>query len=461
MLDIIVEGTMLEKLHLLLEQRLATVGVIGLGYVGLPLAVEFAGAGFQVIGFDVDKARVAALQKGICHIADVDERAFQEVLATQFQPTTDFDLLAEVDVAIICVPTPLGKNKEPDISYVMSAAEHIASHLHAGQLIVLESTTYPGTTEERLLPLFERRGLRVGQDYSLAFSPERIDPGNQRFTLRTTPKVVGGMTERCATLAAALYSKVVTQVVPVSSPKAAELVKLLENTFRAVNIGLANEFAQIAGILDVDIWEVISAASTKPYGFLPFYPGPGLGGHCIPIDPLYLSWKLRSLDSRARFIELASEVNEAMPQYVVDLVDHALNEHGKCLNGARILVLGVAYKSDISDMRESPALDVIRLLLKRHVDISYVDSYVPALQLKNTVLQSQPLNAETLRAADCVLILTNHSHVDYQQVIAESQLIVDTRNATGHLPGAEHVWRLSRPAATAESEAPARTRGAA
>lgn len=442
-----------------IERRCAAIGVIGLGYVGLPLAIAFAQAGFTVVGFDVDRERVAALNDGICPISDVAAAALKGALATNFRATGDFEQLAEVDVVTICVPTPLGKNKEPDISYIMNAAEQVACRLRRGQLIVLESTTFPGTTEELLLPLFERRGLRAGSDYCLAFSPERIDPGNKHFAIHNTPKVVGGITEQCTHLVSALYSAVVTQVIPVSSPKAAELVKLLENTFRAVNIGLANEFAQIADILEVDIWEVIQAATTKPYGFMPFYPGPGLGGHCIPIDPLYLSWKLRSLDYRARFIDLASEVNEGMPGFVVDQVARALNEHGKCLKGSRILVLGVAYKRDVSDMRESPALDVMQLLLKRHAHISYVDQYVPELLLNNTVLHAQALNDEELREADCVVILTDHSHVDYQRVIREAQLVVDTRNATGHLPGAEHVWRLTRP--TSSGEQKQRERGVA
>ncbi len=448
------------KLLQRIEQRTAVIGVIGLGYVGLPLAVEFARAGFRVVGFDVDAARVASLNQGVCHIADVDKTDFQQALVTNFQATSNFGLLAEVDAVTICVPTPLGKNKEPDVSYVMSAAEQVARHLHKGQLVVLESTTFPGTTEELLLPLFERRGLHVGIDYGLAFSPERIDPGNQRYSLRDTPKVVGGMTGQCALLATALYSPVVSEVVQVSSPKAAELVKLLENTFRSVNIGLANEFAQMADILDINIWEVIQAASTKPYGFMPFYPGPGLGGHCIPIDPLYLSWKLRSLHYRARFIELASEVNEEMPEFVVDMVARALNEQGKCLNGARILALGVAYKRDISDMRESPALDVIKLLLKRHARVEYVDQYVPTLPLHDSNLHSKTLNSEELQAADCVVILTNHSGVDYAQVVQEARLVIDTRNATGDLPEAAHVWRLTRPH-TAEYEPGQPERGAA
>jgi UDP-N-acetyl-D-glucosamine dehydrogenase len=444
-----------------IEQRTATVGVLGLGYVGLPLAVAFAKAGFRVQGFDVNRARVAELNEGICYIEDVDNEVFQHVLTTTFQPTVNFDHLTEVDIAIICVPTPLGKNKEPDISFVLHAAEQIAARLHRGQLVVLESTTYPGTTEELLLPLLERSGLEVGRDCFLAFSPERIDPGSAHFSLHNTPKVVGGLTEQCTRLAVTLYSAIVEQITSVSSPRAAEMVKLLENTFRSVNIGLANEFAQIADLLNLDIWEVISAASTKPYGFMPFYPGPGLGGHCIPIDPLYLSWKLRALRYRARFIELASEVNEEMPEFVVDLVARALNEEGKCLNGARILALGVAYKRDISDVRESPALDVIRLLHARHAHVSYIDQHVPAIRLNNTTLSSSVFSDAALRAADCVVILTNHSSVDYARVVREARMVIDTRNATGHLAEAQHVWRLSRPVGKGELVAREQSQGAA
>lgn len=455
------EETIIDQLYRRIEQRSATVGVIGLGYIGLPLAIEFARAGFRVTGFDIDGDRVESLNAGICHISDVDNAAFQEALGTTFRATGRFEQLAGMDVVTICVPTPLKKNKEPDISHVMNAAEQVARYLHQGQLIVLESTTFPGTTKELLLPLFERRGLHIGRDYFLAYSPERIDPGNRHFSLRTTPKVVGGTTGQCARQAIELYSAIIEQVVPVTSPEAAELVKLLENTFRAVNIGLANEFARMADFLGIDIWEVIQAAATKPYGFMPFYPGPGLGGHCIPIDPLYLSWKLRSFDYHARFIELASEVNEAMPEYVVNLVARALNEHGKCLNGARILVLGVSYKRDVGDVRESPALNVMRLLFERHAHCSYADQYVPLLRLNDTVLHAQTLDDEALHSADCVLILTDHTRVDYRQVIEQARLVVDTRNATGSSPGAEHVWRLTRPASIRTEQPQESERGAA
>jgi len=443
-----------------IEQRGAVVGIIGLGYVGLPLAVELARASFRVIGFDIDETRLAALNRGICHVSDVDERAFQEALATHLEFTNNFDRLAEADAIIICVPTPLNQNREPDVSHIMQAAEQIARCLRPGQLILLESTTFPGTTEELLLPLFERRRLRAGSDYWLAFSPERIDPGNKQFALRDIPRVVGGVTAQCAQLASALYSTVARQVITVSSPAAAELVKLLENTYRAVNIGLANEFARMADVLHIDIWEVIEAAATKPYGFTPFYPGPGPGGHCIPIDPLYLSWKLRSLDYRARFIELAREINEEMPTFVVDLVARALSERGQCLNGSRILALGVTYKRDAGDTRESPALEVMHLLSQRHARVAYIDQHVPTLSLNGITCHSKILTAEELRAADCVLILTDHSNVDYALVAREARLVVDTRNATGHLPEATHIWRMSHPRASGPGAEQAR-RGAA
>lgn len=432
--------------------RRTVVGVIGLGYVGLPLATEFAQAGFHVIGFDVDTARVASLNAGICHIPDVDGEQLRSLVASgTFEATDDFDRLAEVDSVSICVPTPLRKTKDPDISYVVDATEAVARQLHRGQLIVLESTTYPGTTQELVQPLLERRGMRVGADIFLAFSPERIDPGNTRYHLRNTPKVIGGVTDNCTRLASALYGTVVEQIVPVSSPRVAEMVKLLENTFRAVNIGMANELALIANVLGVDVWEVISAAATKPFGFVPFYPGPGLGGHCIPVDPHYLAWKLRSLNYRARFVELASEVNGEMPRFVVEQVTQALNEQRKCLNGARILVLGVAYKRNVGDVRESPAIEILEMLLERRADVSYVDSFVPQLQLEHETLQAIPLTDEALRSADCVVIVTDHSEVDYERVVRLAPLVVDTRNATSHISGADHVWRLVRPVSTAAS----------
>lgn len=440
--EVSVADQLLERIN----ERRAVAGVIGLGYVGLPLAVEFARAGFAVVGFDVDAARVAALASGECHIPDVDADLFHELIASgRLRVSNDFSLLAGVDTISICVPTPLRKTRDPDISFVVSAAEQVVRHLRRGQLVVLESTTYPGTTEELLRPMLEQTGLTVGQDVFLAFSPERIDPGNQRFTLRNTPKVIGGVTADCTRLAGALYGAVTSEVVVVSSPMVAEMVKLLENTFRAVNIGLANELAQMASVLGVDVWEVINAAATKPFGFVPFYPGPGLGGHCIPVDPHYLAWKLRSLNYRARFIELASEVNGEMPRFVVERVAEALNEHGKPLNGARLVALGVAYKRDVGDVRESPALDVIELLRERHANVAYVDTYVPQLALAHETLPASELTDALLANADCVIILTDHTGVDYAHVVRTARLVVDTRNATKGLPGTEAVWRLNRP----------------
>lgn len=451
------DGLVAEEFLARVAERRAVVGVIGLGYVGLPLATGFAEAGLRVIGFDVDVTRVAALNAGYCHIPDVDGALFAQLVERgAFTATSDFARLAEVDAVSICVPTPLRKTKDPDISYIVKATEDIAKTLHRGQVIVLESTTYPGTTEELVQPMLEAAGMRAGEDFFLAFSPERIDPGNPTYGLRNTPKVIGGVTAECSRLAAALYATVVERVVVVSSTKVAELVKLLENTFRAVNIGMANELAQMANVLGVDVWEVIAAAASKPFGFVPFYPGPGLGGHCIPIDPHYLAWKLRSLNYRARFIELASEVNGEMPRFVVEQITLALNEHGKCLKDARILILGVTYKRDVGDIRESPALDVIELLRERHAAISYADAHVPELRLSDETLTAVPLTDETLRNTDCVVIVTDHSDVDYARVVREAPLVVDTRNATAKVAGSEHVWRLVRPTgSSAGAERPA------
>lgn len=429
-----------------LEQRVATVGVIGLGYVGLPLAVACAQTGFKVFGFDVDAEHIANLNAGESHIPDVEAAILRRVLAGKcFQPTQDFARLAEVDAVCICVPTPLSKTKDPDISFIVAAVEQVANHLRPQQLVVLESTTYPGTTQDLVIPLLERTGLRVGTDFYLAFSPERTDPGNVHYHVRNTPKVVGGVTAACTRHAVALYEAIVDTVIPVSSSTTAELVKLLENTFRAVNIGLANEFAQMANVLGANVWEVIDAAATKPFGFMPFYPGPGLGGHCIPIDPHYLAWKLRILNYKARFVELASEVNSEMPGFVVNQITLALNEYGKCLNGANILALGVAYKPDVNDVRESPALAVIELLRQRHAHVQYCDPYVPWVRVGAQVLTAQPLTDAHVATADCVVILTHHSGVDYERVVHNAHLVMDTRNVTTRFPPQEHVWRLTRP----------------
>jgi UDP-N-acetyl-D-glucosamine dehydrogenase len=409
--------------------RSAHVSVIGLGYVGLPLAVEFAKAGYRVTGIDADRERVAEINAGLCPIQDVDAKRLKQVVdAGALSATTDFAVLKDVDAMSICVPTPLGKTKEPDISYIMSVSGEIRQHLHAGQLIVLESTTYPGTTDEVLLPLLEESGLKLGQDFFLAFSPERIDPGNQTFQLTNTPKIIGGATSGCTQVAQLLYEQIIDHVVPVSSSRAAEMVKLLENTFRAVNIGLVNEVALMCNRLDLDVWEIIDAASTKPFGFMPFYPGPGLGGHCIPLDPHYLAWKLKTLDYRARFIELADDINTSMPHHVVNRVTDVLNEVSKSVKGSRLLVLGVAYKPDTNDLRESPALEVIRLLQMKGGDVSFHDPYITHVEMPN--LTYTELSNSILNWADCVIITTHHSVYDYAWVVQHAKSVVDTRNAT-------------------------------
>lgn len=412
--------------------RQAKIGVVGIGYVGLPLAVAFAQDGFTVIGVDVSQHRVDCLNRGESYIGDIPDSALQPLVAAgRLRASADYAALAEVDAISICVPTPLRKTKDPDVSYIIDAANRIAQHGGGrGKVIVLESTTYPGTTEEIVLPRLAQNGYRVGRDFFLAFSPERIDPGRTDYTIYTTPKVIGGVTPDCLEVALALYGTVVAQPVPVSNTAAAEMVKLLENTFRAVNIGLVNEVALMCHKLGLDVWEVIGAAATKPYGFMPFYPGPGLGGHCIPIDPHYLSWKLRTLNYTARFIELAAEINSSMPEYVVGKVVDALSDHQmKAVRGSRILVLGVAYKPDVSDVRESPALDVIHLLQTRGAEVSYHDPFVPDLTADGVALRTIELSDAALESADCVVIITHHRVYDWARVAAHSRLIVDTRNA--------------------------------
>jgi UDP-N-acetyl-D-glucosamine dehydrogenase len=423
-----------------IDSRKARVGVIGLGYVGLPLAVEFAKAGFDVTGFDVDESKVTELNAGRSYILDVkSEEVAEGVKAGRLRATTDMSKLAEMDAVDICVPTPLRKTKDPDMSFVVSAAEQIARYIHPGMLIVLESTTYPGTTAEVLQPMFEARGLTVGEDFFLAFSPERVDPANQKYTTRNTPKVVGGTTPACSEVAVALYASAVDTVVPVTSTQVAEMVKLLENTFRAVNIGLVNEIALMANRMDIDVWEVIDAAKTKPFGFMPFYPGPGLGGHCIPIDPFYLSWKARQTGFECRFIELAGHVNSSMPGYVVDRISAALNTRKKAINGARIHLFGIAYKKDVSDMRESPALDILELLHRRGAELSYTDPYVPALKEGGLCLQS--VAEDKVDGIDCAVICTDHRVFNYAAMPKRFPLVVDTRNA---LKGndAPNIFRL-------------------
>jgi UDP-N-acetyl-D-glucosamine dehydrogenase len=424
-----------------IRDRKARIGIIGLGYVGLPLAVEFAKEGFDVTGFDVDESKVTEINAGRSYIGDVTTAdVAAAVNAGRLHATTDMSKLHNMDAIDICVPTPLRKTKDPDMSYVVSAAEQIAKYIRPGQLIVLESTTYPGTTAELLLPMFEARGLTVGKDFFLAFSPERVDPSNEKYNTRNTPKVVGGTTPACSEVAAELYSAAVDTVVPVSSTQVAEMVKLLENTFRAVNIGLVNEIALMAHRMNIDVWEVIDAAKTKPFGFMPFYPGPGLGGHCIPIDPFYLSWKARQSGFECRFIELAGHVNGSMPSYVVDRIGEALNTVKKSINGSRIHLMGIAYKKDVSDMRESPALDVLELLHRRGAALSYTDPYVPRLQHDDISLCSVAED-QAAKGVDCAVVCTNHAAFDYPAMVMRFPLIVDTRNALKGIK-ADHIHRL-------------------
>jgi len=411
-----------------------TVGVVGLGYVGLPLSVEIARSGLRVIGFDVDPETVAGINGGASHIEDVTSEELAEVLATgRLEATTDMARMAECDAISISVPTPLSKTNDPDVSFVVAASEAVAAALRPGQLVILESTTYPGTTREVLLPVLERTGLAVGEDFFLCFSPERVDPGNPVWKTKNTPKIIGGVTPACRDAGLAVYERFIDTMVAVSSTEAAEMVKILENTFRAVNIAMVNEVALIADRLDVDVWEVIEAAATKPFGFMKFTPGPGLGGHCIPVDPHYLAWKMRTLDYRTRFIELASEINSEMPEFVVGKVRSALNAHKKAVNGARILVLGVAYKRDVNDVRESPALDIIGLLVADGADVEYHDPLVPQLAEDGANLASVPLTDQALTDADAVVIVTDHTDVDYARVLEHAAVVVDARHVTAAL----------------------------
>ena len=424
-------ATPLEVLSTSIDERTAKIGVIGLGYVGLPLAVELSAAGFEVIGFDIDAEKVRSIEQGISYIGDVSSEALQSVrVADRFTATTDFDQLHEVKVVNVCVPTPLTRTKDPDVSFMASAVEEIRDRLHPGALIVLGSTTYPGTTRELFVPVLEETGLKVGRDFSLAFAPERIDPANSKFKVKNVPKVVGGETPLCTELACKLFDTVFETTVPVSSTQAAEMVKLLENTFRAINIGLANEVALMCERLGLDVWEVIDAAGTKPYGFMKFLPGPGLGGHCIPVDPSYLSWRMKSLNFSARFIELATEINGGMPAHVVERVSDLLNEAELAVNGASILILGVAYKRDIGDMRESPAIDVVTLLARKGARISYHDPFVAECEIDGKRYKGSDLTDDLLAESDLVLILTDHGGVDYAHVAEVAARVFDTRNAT-------------------------------
>ena len=421
----------------LITAKRAQVGVIGLGYVGLPLLAEFAGSGIKATGFEVDAEKAAQINSGNSYTGDVPSAVIKKLVDGKLlRATIDFDHLKDCDAIIICVPTPLRKTKEPDVSYILAAAEEIKQRLRRGQLVILESTTYPGTTNEVLLPMFEETGLKLDEDFLLAFSPERVDPGNPQFQTHNIPKVVGGVTDDSTEAAAHLYSQIVKDVHAVSSARVAEAAKLLENTFRAVNIGMANEMARLCYALNIDTWEVIRAAATKPFGFMPFYPGPGIGGHCIPLDPHYLSWKARQHGFDSRFIGLAEEVNSRMPDHVVQLVSDGLNDVRKAMNGARILLLGVAYKKDINDVRESPALSIIDRLRAKGADVRYHDPFVKEISFEDShtesagePLSSAPLNDEELRSADCIVIVTDHSDIDYQRVCQLAPLVVDTRNA--------------------------------
>jgi UDP-N-acetyl-D-glucosamine dehydrogenase len=425
-----------------IRNRQARIGIIGLGYVGLPLAVEFAKAGFEVTGFDVDVAKVSSINKGHSYIGDVtSEDVAAAVKGRKLLATDDMSKLHDMDAIDICVPTPLRKTRDPDLSYVVLAVDAVRARLKPGQLVILESTTYPGTTDEVVQPALEEGGLKAGKDFYLAFSPERVDPGNPTYTTRTIPKVVGGVNEISTELAKELYGSIISTIVPVSSTQVAEMVKLLENTFRAVNIGLVNEIALMSHRMNIDVWEVIEAASTKPFGFMPFYPGPGLGGHCIPIDPFYLSWKARQNGFECRFIELAGHINGSMPAFVVERVSEALNSQKKAINGSRIHIFGVAYKKDVGDMRESPALDVLELLHRRGAVLSYTDPHVPLLEHGDLSLKSVPEAGAASEDIDCAVICTNHSVFKYGEMPKRFPLVVDTRNALKNVH-ADNVFRL-------------------
>jgi UDP-N-acetyl-D-glucosamine dehydrogenase len=437
-----------------LRTRRARTGVVGLGYVGLPLAVELAKAGFHATGIDLDRRKVQSINDGQSYIPDVQTADLQSLRAAgRLDATTDFAIVRELDTINICVPTPLRKTKDPDMSYIVSAVEGIATYLHPGMLIVLESTTYPGTTDEVVQPMLESTGLKAGVDFFLAFSPERVDPGNPTFQTHNVPKVVGGFTPTCCALAKELYGSAIDTIVPVSSTRVAEMVKLLENTFRAVNIGLVNELALMCDRMNIDVWEVVDAAKTKPFGFMAFYPGPGLGGHCIPIDPFYLSWKAKQTGFDPRFIELAGHINAAMPHYVVEKVSEALNTRRKAVNGSSVLIAGVAYKRDIDDMRESPALDVMGLLQAKGARVAYADPFVPEVHAREWAgdydIRAVEMTRGTIGQYDCVVILTDHKAFDYD-AIASADLVVDTRNA---IKGSHsNVFKLGAPRASGAAE---------
>jgi UDP-N-acetyl-D-glucosamine dehydrogenase len=424
-----------------ISSRKAVAGIVGLGYVGLPLAMEFGRAGFPVVGFDVQQEKVDLLNQGTSYIQDVASEVLRPLVDSgRFQATVDFSKLAEMDTINICVPTPLRKTKDPDMSFIVNSTEQIAKYLRPGTLVILESTTYPGTTDELVLPLLEKSGLKVGEDFFVCFSPERVDPGNAKYQTRNIPKVVGGITPACTELGALFYGQSLDTVVPVTSTSVAEMVKLLENTFRMINIGLVNEMAMMCDRMGINVWEVIDAAATKPFGFMPFYPGPGLGGHCIPVDPFYLAWKSRQQGIEARFIDLAGYINGQMPHFVVDKVQHALNEHRKPLRDSKIHVLGVAYKKNIEDVRESPALDIIHVLKQRGAVLSYSDPFVPHLRMDGLAMDSQEELA-ACAAADCTVLITDHTAFDREAILAASKIVVDTRNAFKGIQS-EKLFRL-------------------
>ena len=425
---------MKKKLIQKIKDRSARIGIIGLGYVGLPLAVEFAENGFTVFGYDVSEKKVKLINNGKSDIDDIpDKQVAPLVKSGHFKATTDDKILDEADCVFICVPTPLSKTKDPDISYILSACNSVVKHLHKDMLVVLESTTYPGTTDEVIKPRLEESGLEAGKDFYLAFSPERVDPGNAKYSTKNTPRVVGGITAQCTLIAKTCYEQVIPNIYPVSSTRAAEMVKLLENTFRSVNIGLVNEVALMCHRLQMDVWEIIDAAATKPFGFMPFYPGPGLGGHCIPIDPHYLSWKLKTLNYYARFIELAGDINSHMPEWVIERITSILNDRGKSVKNSKLLILGVAYKKNIQDIRESPALDVLKLLDRLGAKLSYSDPYVPAISWDSKSMNSIKLTSDRLKKADMVIILTDHMDFNYEWVVDNAALVFDTRNATARV----------------------------
>ncbi len=429
----------MQKLLQKIETKNVKIGVIGMGYVGLSLAVEVAKSGIHVVGIDVVASKIKAVNSGASYILDItNQEVAEQVGQGRLRAVSDFRVIRTLDAIIICVPTPLSKTRDPDLGMVLSAVERVAENRREDQLVVLESTTYPGTTEELILPKLEEAGGTVGQDFFLAFSPERVDPGNTVYHRSNTPKVIGGVTPQCVKVASHLYRHFIQTIVPVSSPRTAEMVKLLENTFRSVNIGLVNEIAMVCNRLGVDVWEVIDAAASKPFGFMPFRPGPGLGGHCISVDPLYLSWKLKTINHRARFIELASEVNAEMPHYVVDKINDALNEFGKAIKNSSVLIIGVSYKKDVDDLRESPALDVIQLLRNREAQVAFHDPYVPEIRLDGLSLKSVSLD-RGLKEADCVVIVTDHSSIDYRYVVEASPVIIDTRNATQGIENAKVI----------------------